>query len=394
MKNSIVAFYPTSKSFSGQRFASELLIEGLRKSGWNIRLVNSPALDRLSEGTINRLLFPFQALKLILVWMKVLIYGWSHQILYVNLGQTKFALLRDGLPLLIRKLLYSYKAAVISLHGSLFMTWKYQFFKAKLFRAITQQANYITVLGTQQKLKLVELGITAEKIVVIDNTCSVPAISEEEILLKQNPVIPSNTSTQPVTILYLSSLIETKGYPEFVEAIAHLATTTEFAIDAILCGNINIGRNEGNLFSTHSEAKAWIETKINQINQSPSVRLRWLDGAVGEEKEQLFRQAQIFVLPSRYKVEAQPIAIIEALASGCAVITTKVGEIPSTVSMATAVLLDECSSDAITKAIRDLCEFPDKRQQIALNGLNLFNRRFSYEQHISQWKCLLQKLPV
>jgi glycosyltransferase involved in cell wall biosynthesis len=396
MKNYLIAFYPKHTGFSGQRFASELLIEGLRKSGWQISIVYSPGLDRLSETTLNRIFFTLRAvtlaIKLFFSWVKVLAYGWSSQILYVNLGQTKFALIRDGLPLVIRKFFYSYKAAVISLHGSLFMTWSYQSFNGKVIRLISQKANYITVLGAQQQLKLVQLGIPQEKIVMIDNTCSLPAISEAEIWLKHNPASPSNTCTKPVTILYLSSLIESKGYPEFIEAIAHLATTTEIAINGILCGNINIGRDEANQFSTHSEAKAWIETKINQINQSPSVRLRWVDGAVGEEKEQLFRQAQIFVLPSRYKVEAQPIVILEALASGCAVITTKVGEIPSTVSQETAVLLDECSSNAIAKTITDLCEFPDKRQQLALNGLKLFNRRFSYEQHINRWKEILQKM--
>ena len=396
MKNSLSAFYPNNTGFSGQRFASELLLDGLRKNGWQVVVVHSPALDRLSETGNNRVVFALQTaqiiFKLFLAWLKVLACGWKNTILYVNLGQTKFALLRDGLPLLVRKFLYSYKAAVISLHGNVFMKWEAQSLSAKFLRGISKQTNYLTVLGTQQKLKLVELGIPQEKIVIIDNTCLVPPISESEVLLKHNLANPSDSSKNRVTILWLSSLTENKGYPEFIEAITEIAATSTLGIDAILCGNINIGRHGSNLFSSHSEAKAWIETKINQINQSASVRLRWIDGAVGKEKENLFHQAQIFILPSRD--EAQPISILEALATGCAVISTKVGEIPSTVSQETAVLLDECSSSAIAKAITNLCQFPDKRQQLALNGLKLFNQRFSFEKHISQWECLLQKLPV
>jgi glycosyltransferase involved in cell wall biosynthesis len=42
----------------------------------------------------------------------------------------------------------------------------------------------------------------------------------------------------------------------------------------------------------------------------------------GELKRRLFAEAHVFCLPTYYPYEGQPISILEAYASGCAVITT------------------------------------------------------------------------
>lgn len=47
----------------------------------------------------------------------------------------------------------------------------------------------------------------------------------------------------------------------------------------------------------------------------------------GEKKRELLWDAHIFCLPTYYKFEAQPLAILEAYASGCVVLTTPQGGI-------------------------------------------------------------------
>jgi glycosyltransferase involved in cell wall biosynthesis len=42
----------------------------------------------------------------------------------------------------------------------------------------------------------------------------------------------------------------------------------------------------------------------------------------GARKQELLREAHVFCLPTYYPYEGQPISILEAYASGCAVITT------------------------------------------------------------------------
>jgi glycosyltransferase involved in cell wall biosynthesis len=196
-------------------------------------------------------------------------------------------------------------------------------------------------------------------------------------------------ATPPLNVLYLSNLVESKGYPEFVEALRRLATSVSFPLEATLCGNITTTMETYKRFATPQAARNWITEHVAEINQSARVRLRWIDGAADDAKARLFRDAHLFILPSRYKVEAQPIVILEALASGCAVITTKVGEIPATVSHHTALLLDEVSPETIAAAIMELQGNPDARRRLALNGLKLFAERFTYTKHLDQWEQLL-----
>jgi glycosyltransferase involved in cell wall biosynthesis len=381
----VACLYGSGTGFSGQRFASELLIAGLGQRGWQVEIIKMPLLDRLEGHSSGKRLLEKLGLgvRLLAAWLKGLWIALGPVILYVNLGQTKFALIRDGFPLLVRGVLSRDGRAVISLHGNLFTAWKQPSFEARLLCQMTRSARYITVLGPNQKERLAELGIPAKKIVQMDNTCLIPPVTEQECVDKQ-----ATPAHQALSILFLSSLAETKGYPEFVEAISNLASSASFPIEATLCGKIAL-MDAGGRFPTHAAARDWLEKQIAQVNRSSQVRLRWINGATGVAKEKLFREAHIFVLPSRYRVEAQPIVILEALASGCAVIATQIGEIPTTLNDQTALLLGEATPEAITMAIGELLGNPDKRRDLALNGLKLFKERFAYEKHLDHWEKLL-----
>ena len=313
MLKQLIVFYASGTGFSGQRLATEIVIEGLENKGWQVEAVPTPALDRV--GSNSKLGYLTLSANLFLVWLKGLTVAFSRTLIYVNLAQTKYGMIRDGFPLLARSVLPLKSRAVLSLHGSLFLEWQANSLEARLFKQMSRAANVITVLGPSQKNKLIDLGVAREKIVCLDNTCLLAPVTEKMVQQHQNQY--------SLQVLYLSSLIETKGYVEFVEAIRLLAQSSCIPIEAILCGKITANSiQEHSKFENYTAAKLWLEDKIKQVNNSVSVRLSWIDGATGKKKENLFRDAQIFVLPSRYKVEAQPIAILEALASGCAIVAT------------------------------------------------------------------------
>jgi len=379
-------FYGSGPGFAGQSLASGLLVNGLRRRGWQIRVINTPTFNRVAaqsraQSFLAKIML---ALRLLAAWFKGFVAAVGFDPLYVNLGQTRFALVRDGFPLLVRRVLARNGRAAIALHGSLFMAWEYHSVEARLLRAVAGPARYITVLGPNQQRQLTALGLPAQKVVIVDNTCLLPPLTPAQCRAKQQ-LLPS----QPVKILYLSNLIEAKGYLEFIAAIEQLAATAGFPIEAVLCGQI-VAMDADSRFASHEAARAWVEAQLARINQSARVRLQWLNGAAGEAKEKLFWAAHIFVLPSRYKVEAQPAVIIEALASGCAVISTTVGEIPAMVEPEAAILLNEATPAAIAAAIEQLYHQPARRQNMAQAGLELFNRRYLYNTHIDHWEKLLR----
>jgi hypothetical protein len=394
MKKPVFVLCIKAQSFSGQQFALDILVKGLHDRGWNISKLELPIVDRSTQDLTNTFSTVWNILQLLprmlLIWSKVLFLP-RNCILYVGLGQTKFSLIREGFPILLSGIFKRYDGVVIALHGSNFMNWTEKDFETKFFLAISKSADVISVLGPTQYKKMIWLGIPENKLVIIDNTCLLSETSNIEITSKHQEF--SNITLKNKTkILFLSSLIESKGYVQFVEAIAYLSKNSSLLIEATLCGKAIFKQEENQRFNSLESVRSWLKQTIDEINTSPNVHLQWIEGAIGEEKEKLFLQSQIFVLPTFYKTEAQPIVLLEALASGCVIITTKVGEIESTVNTETAVFLNECSSTEIAKAIEVLILDVVSRREMAIKGLQLFQTRFSYNQYIHKWENTIKTL--
>jgi len=376
--------YGKGRFLTGQQRASELVRDGLEARGWQTCAITIPLLDRTHDARMWHLL----ALGPLLAsaWVKAMRALRSDGVTHVGLGQTRFALMRDGASLLAANLLRLDAQAIVSLNGSLFMHWSYGSVQARVLRRVARAARYVTVVGPGQREQMVKLGIPPGKVVWVDNTCEFAPTTLDECVRKH-----TDTETGPLRVLYLSNLLETKGYPEFVRAIDCLGDRSDLPVEATLCGPV-IRMDDDVLFASTDEVRSWLESQILHANGSSRVRLRWIEGAYGEDQEALFRQAHVFVLPTWYPVEAQPLTILEALASGCTVVTTRVGEIPSTVSEETGVFLDDTSPETIAQVIADLYHDPERRTRLALNGLDLFRERFSYERHIDRWEQILTEL--
>jgi glycosyltransferase involved in cell wall biosynthesis len=389
MKHSIFALYAAGDYFSGQRFAVEIVIKGLGERGWKVVALKFPALNRMKK--LNFL----SSLLNVISNVPVLLYSYfractldRRAIVYVGLGQTRFSLLREGFPLILRGYLFRNNRAVVSLNGSNFMQWPKFSIESRLLRRVLRSVKFVSVVGPSQATKLIELGIPQDKVVIVDNTCLLSSMPEEDLLVKHFATL----NTNKVNVLFLSSLIESKGYIRFLEAICLLAQNSDYSLNVVICGTVTLERTCDKKFATVEGAQEWIESKINEINHSKNVTIQWIHGAIGVEKKLLFREAHIFVLPTQYKTEAQPIVVLEALASGCAVITTRVGEMPTTVNSETAILLGNNSSYEIAAAISELHKDVESRTSFALNGLRLFNNRFTYNSHIDVWEKVFSEV--
>jgi glycosyltransferase involved in cell wall biosynthesis len=377
-----VFIYGKGTVTTGQQRASELAIQGLRARGWRVREIATPLLDRTGRATGGHLVS--LAARLATSWVRGLVCVFGPHPVCLNLGQTRFALVRDGFPLLTGGVLARSRRAVVSLHGSVFAQWALDSLEARLLRGIVSAAAHVTVTGQGQREQLVRLGIPRDKVVWLDNSCDLAPVSDGDCLRKH-----AETRTGPLRILYLSNLLESKGYPEFVRAISHLARSTDLWLEATLCGPL-LRMDDDALFPSVEEASQWVRACADGINATSHAVLRRISGAYGAAKMALFRESHVFVLPSH--LEAQPLTILEALASGCTVVTTRVGEIPSTVSEETAVFLDDTNPETIAQAIAGLYRDPERRTRLALNGLALFRERFSYERHIDRWEQILMEL--
>jgi glycosyltransferase involved in cell wall biosynthesis len=302
--------------------------------------------------------------------------------LCVNLGQTRFAFLRDAVPLLVGRMTFERSRITVSLHGSLFMAWSDGSWDVRVFRGLLRLAGTVTVLGERQRARLLALGLDEHQVRVVVNSCAVPPIATEEVTNKQAGLL---NRSRPVRLLHLSSLIATKGFPEYLEALKFLAHQPGPPLEAVLCGRLTASEFQ-NRFEDESSAAAWIEGELVAINRSGRVSVRWVRGAVGTEKEALFRACDVFVLPTRYAVEAQPIVLLEAMASGCAIVTTAVGEIPTILDKSCALLLGEVAAPELGAILARLTANPRTMTQLAAAAYERYAKRYQLAQHLDGWE--------
>lgn len=375
--------YARPEGFSGQKAATQLVLNGLAARGWICRELSQPVLDR--EGGWRALLH--YSGKVLGVWLHATGLLWQRSGgLCVGLGQTRASFLRDSVPLLLGRIGLGRERVIVSLHGSLFMQWPETSLDARLFRCLLRNAGLVTVLGERQRCRLVALGVPEARAVVVVNSCELAPVSRAELETRLDTAVGSEA---PLRYLYLSSLIDTKGYPEYLEALHRLAALPGRRIEAVLCGCL-VESGVSARFSDLARAGQWIEEKMIAINRSDRVRVRWVKGTAGAAKAALFRTADVFVLPTYYAVEAQPLVLLEAMTSGCAIITTRIAEIPTILDSDSALFVEAPAVDGLVQALQTLAEDDGHRTRLARAAHRRYVECYRIERHLDAWEKLLR----
>ena len=166
--------------------------------------------------------------------------------------------------------------------------------------AVLNRVHALIVLGEGWREFFVSIGVSRERIVVLPNPVSLPA------------VVPLRGRAARVTFAYLGLIAPTKGTFDLVEALALLPDTTLEKLHVVIAGN-----------GEHHE----LGRRIARHSLQSTIEVRsWLDAA---QRDALLASAEGFILPSYH--EGLPMALLEAMAWGLAPIVTPVGSIPELV---------------------------------------------------------------
>jgi glycosyltransferase involved in cell wall biosynthesis len=118
--------------------------------------------------------------------------------------------------------------------------------------------------------------------------------------------------------------------------------------------------------------------------------VRVIPSAWGKEKEELFRKAAVFVLPSH--TENLPLVILEAAAAGLAIVTTPVGAIPEILQDGdTAVFVPPGDAGKLRDALRNVLANPGFRQRLGENARVIFRQKFSRERIMGSLDAVYQR---
>jgi glycosyltransferase involved in cell wall biosynthesis len=229
----------------------------------------------------------------------------------------------------------------------------------KLYCRVFNMADTIIVLSESWKQGLInDLNISSDKIVVLYNPCP--------ILIKNQEVKKTNT------ILYAGTLDSRKGYKDLIHSFSDIASIYP---DWKLCfaGNGEI-----------IEGKKLAE-KLNISHQV--VFEGWVSGS---EKDELFRKAAMFCLPSY--AEGFPMAVLDAWAYGLPVITTPVGGIPDVaIDGINMLLFQPGDTKALSEKLKKLISDEDLRMKISYASMDFSRNKFSLNKIINDLSKIYQK---
>lgn len=150
---------------------------------------------------------------------------------------------------------------------------------------------------------------------------------------------------------------------------------------------------------THPEVELWLvgdgpyrgvlETLVGHLGLTESVRFLGLQGR--SAVCQLLAECSLFVLPSR--VEPFGIAIIEALASGKPVVSTKVGGIPEIIENGNnGILVEPDAPQALYEAMRTVWDDPALARRLATAGQATVRQHFQWEIPAARYEAIFLNL--
>lgn len=219
--------------------------------------------------------------------------------------------------------------------------------------AIFQRSAKITAVAHWVAQALEAYGVDKGQVAITGN-------GVEDCFLDQ----VATDRVEPI-VLYTGRLVLGKGLPELVEAASIVAEQFQDpALRFILVG-------DGNLHPDLCQ-------RVRQAGLESQFEFR---GAIGPDRRselvQLYRQAQIFVLPSHH--EGMPTALLEAMATGLPVISTAVGgSLEVIVSGDNGLMVPPREPKALAQALLTLLRDSSLRRCLGKAGRKTVEEHYSW----------------
>ncbi|WOI22397.1 glycosyltransferase family 4 protein [Nonlabens ulvanivorans] len=297
-KKRILLIGPFPEPTTGVSLANQVVYDEFSKNdAFEVSKVNtsfSSFDEKLGAVSFKKLWF---YLKLQVYFLKV----FQNDIIYITPGQTFFGVVKYALYILAATL--SRKQILQHIHGN-FLGKQYHLLsgiKKKVFYYLMSKTDKGIVLSESLKPNF-EPFIASKDIYVLKNFVIDELFFDDEVIKKKD--------YNSLKIVYLSNLMAEKGIFDLLESLTMLEKKN-IPYSAKIAGNI----------APENQQKA--NSYFNKLQHTEYI------GVVGkEQKAELFKWSNVFVLPTYYTMEGQPISILEAMATGNVVLTTPHAGIP------------------------------------------------------------------
>jgi len=188
-----------------------------------------------------------------------------------------------------------------------------------------------------------------------------PRAEEEKLVVVPNAVDPDRFDPEydhdPTRLTFVSSLIPRKGVRELIDAVDRLAAAESSDFELSIAGS-------GPL----RESVEALAARYEHVTYHGFVSER--------EKCRLLSTGDVFVLPSH--AEGLPIAMLEGMAGGDAIVSTTVGSIPEVIDDDSGMLVEPGDPEALANAISSLAGDDVRVGQMGRRNRTLVRDRYAW----------------
>ncbi len=165
-------------------------------------------------------------------------------------------------------------------------------------------------------------------------------------------------------ILFLSNLRDGKGHDDLLAALGRLG-------ERAAGWHVRfVGEYDE---QTRAEFEEWVGA-----HPDPAPRVELVGPRTGAAKARELAWADLFAFPSRYRNEGQPLVVLEALAAGLPIVSTRHRGIPDTVrEEREALLVEPGDVEGLSAALLRLAEDPELRARLGAAGRSRYVDQYS-----------------
>ena len=365
--NKVLAIGPLSdikrNRFSGQSIMFDGTVNALKRSGKSVYIVN--IFPTKENATAFRRMLDYIKILLSLLWKSFQTIG---GIAYITSSLGKSGIYRDIAFLTILRLshhnVYLHQfGADISGIDSLHPSFKKMFTKSMGYvKQIIIEGDYIEKL-------FAEVPEVQGKLVKIPN--GLPKEGAHANCPK------SYKSGDPFRLFYLSNLIYSKGWYDVLQAVNILISEGR-NVECIFAGRFIYSSDDDNTVDYKQLFYDYIE------NNNLGDVVKYYTGLYGDEKDRTFSESNVFLLPSYYINEGQPVSILEAMSYGCVPIVTNYRHIPMMVTEDNGCYVrPQCPRD-IVASVCDLMDNPVTYEYKSKRCIHDYQTSFTYDMYVNK----------
>ena len=396
----LLVFAHTPPPHHGQSYMVQLMLAGLGGDARRNKSAAPPALGiecyhvnaRFSRGLAD--IGEFQGAKIFLIFWFCLQAVWLRcrydvkHFYYVPAPGKRVALYRDWLIMFLCRPFF--KTVILHWHAAGLAKWletettisaravTYRFFRPVDLSLVLSRYNFADAEKLlSHKIRVVNNGIPdpcADFAQVIQPRRRESFLTRQKIFTGEKTVAPLT-----VKILFLAHCTREKGL--FAAAAAVLRANRSLAVRGL---PVRLQLTAAGNFVTDAE-KAEFDRLMQDAAFAAAVA--HVGFVSGERKAALYREADLFLFPTQYLGENQPVNLIEAMAFGLPIVTTRWRSLPEMLPPNTAGLVAGQDTEELAAAILKVL-VEESGEQMREH----FTAHFTLERHLAELAAALRSV--